>query len=302
VTIVVVAALGLALGGLGVVLSIRRRSLTLDDVLAVVTGETERRVHLPAEASRWRVDWRVDRRAASHLAKVVEARGIGGKLSTRMALCGTSLEELCRRCLLAGGVGVLLPVLADPLLSMAGFRVGPVVPLWVGLMTAATGAAVPIWGLSTQARHRHRQAIRVVCSFLDLVVLGLAGAMGIESALFSAAEMGENDFSDKMKDALMLSRDAGVPPWTALRELAAGLGVTELEDVATAAALAGTEGAKVRATLAARAASIRRHQLADAEAEANGVTERLFLPGTLLLVGFLLFVGYPAVARIMTGL
>jgi tight adherence protein C len=65
--------------------------------------------------------------------------------------------------------------------------------------------------------------------------------------------------------------------------------------------LAGSEGARVRSTLAAKAASIRRHDLSDAESEANTLTERLFVPGALLLVGFLLFVGYPAVARIASG-
>ena len=38
-----------------------------------------------------------------------------------------------------------------------------------------------------------------------------------------------------------------------------------------------------------------------AEAEANALTERLFLPGAFLLVGFLLFVGYPAFTRIASG-
>ena len=31
------------------------------------------------------------------------------------------------------------------------------------------------------------------------------------------------------------------------------------------------------------------------------MTERLFLPGALLLLGFLLFIGYPAFSRILTG-
>jgi hypothetical protein len=31
------------------------------------------------------------------------------------------------------------------------------------------------------------------------------------------------------------------------------------------------------------------------------MTERLFLPGALLLLGFLVFIGYPAVDRILSG-
>jgi tight adherence protein C len=65
--------------------------------------------------------------------------------------------------------------------------------------------------------------------------------------------------------------------------------------------MAGTEGAKVRSTLTARAASIRRHELAAAEAEANAVTDKLFIPGAFLLLGFLLLIGYPAFSRIAAG-
>jgi len=65
--------------------------------------------------------------------------------------------------------------------------------------------------------------------------------------------------------------------------------------------LAGTEGARIRQSLTARSASLRRHEQAEAESSANAMTERLFLPGALLLIGFLLFIGYPAVHRILGG-
>ena len=57
----------------------------------------------------------------------------------------------------------------------------------------------------------------------------------------------------------------------------------------------------MRITLATRAATIRRHELANAEADANALTEKLFIPGAFLLVGFLIFVGFPAFTRITAG-
>ena len=48
--------------------------------------------------------------------------------------------------------------------------------------------------------------------------------------------------------------------------------------------------------------ALRRHEQADAESAANTTTERLFLPGALLLVGFLLFVGLPGVQPHSRGL
>ena len=66
--------------------------------------------------------------------------------------------------------------------------------------------------------------------------------------------------------------------------------------------LAGTEGAKVRASLAAKAASLRTHELAEAETADQAATERMSLPVVLLFAGFLLFLGFPAVEKVLTGL
>ena len=76
----------------------------------------------------------------------------------------------------------------------------------------------------------------------------------------------------------------------------------ELSELAASVALAGAEGAKVRASLAAKATSIRSHALADAQADAEAMSERMSLPVVVLFAGFLLFVGYPALAHVLTGL
>jgi len=79
------------------------------------------------------------------------------------------------------------------------------------------------------------------------------------------------------------------------------LGIPELVELATTVQLAGTEGARIRQSLTARGESLRRHEQAEAESAANAMTERLFLPGALLLLGFLVFIGFPAVHRILGG-
>jgi uncharacterized membrane protein len=48
--------------------------------------------------------------------------------------------------------------------------------------------------------------------------------------------------------------------------------------------------------------SLRAHQLAEAETQAQAATERMSLPVVLLFAGFLVFIGYPAIARILAGL
>ena len=107
--------------------------------------------------------------------------------------------------------------------------------------------------------------------------------------------------SRRIAAALSFARDRGDTPWRALSELGRNLQIDELVELGAAVGLAGSEGARIRPTLAAKAASIRRHELARAETDANTITERLFVPGAFLLVGFLLFIGYPAFARISAG-
>jgi Flp pilus assembly protein TadB len=240
---------------------------------------------------------------ASHLAGVVRERGLFEReLGIRLELSNLSLEELVARCLACAAIGALLPAIAWMVVTAGGLRVPLLAPLSSGVVLGIAATFLPIAELNAGAKRSRRHARRVICSFLDLVVLGLAGGMGIESALLTAAQLGENAVSRRMVVALALCRDTGEPPWEALARLGETLGIDELSELAATAGLAGMEGAKVRATLAARASSIRRHELANAEAEANALTEKLFIPGAFLLVGFLVFIGYPAFTRIAAGL
>jgi tight adherence protein C len=58
-------------------------------------------------------------------------------------------------------------------------------------------------------------------------------------------------------------------------------GYAELGELVASAGLDGSEGAKVRASLSAKAASLRAHQLSEAEARAGAATERIGLHGHL---------------------
>ncbi len=119
--------------------------------------------------------------------------------------------------------------------------------------------------------------------------------------MLAASQVSSDWAARRMDRALRRARDSGQSPWAALGRLGEQVGVPELVELSTTLQLAGTEGARIRQSLSARAVALRRHEQADAESEANAVTERLFLPGALLLIGFLVFIGYPAFARILGG-
>ena len=157
-------------------------------------------------------------------------------------------------------------------------------------------------GAHADARRRRRDFRLALSSFLDLVVVSLAGGGGVETALVDAAGVGPGWAFAYLRQALDRARLAREAPWAALGRAGTELGITELSELAASVALAGTEGAKVRASLAAKASSLRAHLLAEAEESDQAATERMSLPVVLLFAGFLAFIGFPAVERVLTGL
>ncbi len=218
-----------------------------------------------------------------------------------LAVTGGTADQLGASVVLAAAVGLLGP----PFLWVLTWPWGAVVPLGgavaAALLATPLCAAVPVVRLGSRARARRRHFRSVVGSFVDLVVLSLAGGVGVEGALLAATQISPDWAVNHMGRALVRARESGGSPWEALGRLGQELGVPELEGLASSLQLAGTEGARIRQSLSARASSLRRHEQAEAESSANATTERLFLPSALLLVGFLLFVGYPAFSRILGG-
>ena len=134
------------------------------------------------------------------------------------------------------------------------------------------------------------------------IVISLAGGAGVESALREAASVGRGWAYAQLHNALDVTALTGETPWAALARLGQEVGVPELVQLSSSVSLAGTEGARVRESLAVKASSLRDHALADAEADAESTTEKMALPVVLLFFGFLVLVGYPALTLILGGL
>ena len=103
----------------------------------------------------------------------------------------------------------------------------------------------------------------------------------------------------RIRDTLQAARLQGATPWAALGQLGDEVDVEELRDLAAALALVAEDGAKVRESLAARAARCGSSELADAEGRAAARSQSMLVAQLLLCVGFLLFLTYPAVARVL---
>ena len=240
------------------------------------------------------------RKVGAEMRRTLANRGVDlpSSLTANLGIVGQSVETFLARTLLFAGLGVFLPfVVLGPAAAIGAFSI--TIPLWLTIIGAVLGAIVPYGQLGRQADARRRDFRHVVSSFLDLVAMNLAGGRGVPEALQSATSISDGWAMVRIRDTLQAARLAGTTPWTALGELGDEVEVDELRDLAAALALVAEDGAKVRDSLAARAGSMRRKELADAEGRAAARSQSMLVAQLLLCVGFLLFLTYPAVARVI---
>jgi tight adherence protein C len=174
-------------------------------------------------------------------------------------------------------------------------------PVIIALVGIIVGGLLPTAQAASRATVRRRDFRHVVGSFLDLVALNLSGGRGVPEALNSAASVSDGWAMVRLRDCLQVARLQGITPWMALGELGAETGVAELRDLSAALELVADDGAKVRQSLAARAASLRRRELADAEGRAQARSQSMLVAQMLLAIGFLIFLIYPAITRVLSS-
>ena len=173
-----------------------------------------------------------------------------------LAVLGRSSERHLAEKVTLAIVGLLLVPACAGLLALAGTTLPLALPLWGSLVCGLAGFVLPDLGIHSEAEARRRDFRHALGSFLDLVVIALAGGGGVETALGDAASIGEGWAFDELRHSLDAARLARDTPWSALERLGNELGVAELGELAASVGLAGAEGAKVRASLGAKAASL----------------------------------------------
>jgi tight adherence protein C len=215
----------------------------------------------------------------------------------QLALAGITPEAWARDKLIGATGGLTVPLLVWAALTGIGIQV----PAVVGLLAMAGGVAgffLPDLKLKEQVEQRRKAFQYALSAYLDLVNVILAGGGGIETALVAAADAGDGWAFARLRHALHRAQRINQPLWTAFDDLGAELGVPELRDLASSIGLAGAQGARIRASLAVKADTLRSHQISETEAAAEATTERMNLPTAVLLLGFLIFIVFPAVTAI----
>jgi tight adherence protein C len=216
-------------------------------------------------------------------------------LRANLALADKSLENFLATKVLLGLVGFLIGPALLVILAAAGIHVSFMIPVWLGLILGAVFFLLPDLEVKQKADQRRKDFRHAVGAFLDLVSMNLAGGRGVPEALMAASEMGGGWSMARIRDALANARITGQTPWQALGGLAEEVRVDELRDLATALSLVADDGAKVRESLTARAASLRRRQLTDLEGQAGERSQSMLVAQMLLVAGFLVFLAYPVI-------
>jgi tight adherence protein C len=231
--------------------------------------------------------------------RVQVARRSTERLARDLAITERSIEALAARRVLTAVAGFcVLPALALAI-APAGLRL-PAVALFVGIPVFAVGGFfLPEVAVRAEAERRRREFRRALSCYLDLVAMSLSGGRGAPQALPEAAALSDGWAFRLIGDALDVARLAGHSPWRGLGDLGERIGVPDLCELAGSLALVGDHGARVRDTLTARAATLRRRALTDAEGQAAQADQAMRIAQVLLAFGFLVLVAYPALAAVL---
>ena len=221
--------------------------------------------------------------------------------STDLAVYQSSVARITTERLMYASMCAAIPLMMYIPATVAGSAMPLTILLMASAALAVIGFMLPILQLRSRAKVKRREIRTSLSAYLDLVSIMLAGGAGIESALVAASRVGDGPTFRLIADSLDMARATRHSPWEVLANEGERIGIDELPELAATVKLGGEQGARMTASLVAKASSMRAKQLAEVEADANAATERMGLPMVLLFMGFLVLLGYPAMQMISAG-
>jgi Flp pilus assembly protein TadB len=227
---------------------------------------------------------------------VTHLAGTGGLVIPRadLALLGRTPEKFLVHKLAAGIAGLASFTVLSAFLAAAGISLPWEVPVAVSLAAGVGMFFFPDYDVRAEASRRRRDFTQAWISYLQLVRLARAAGAATTEALEYAARIGSGWAYARIAQTLEAAARAHEAPWERLAALGEQIGVPEVSDLAETAQIAGSEGTKIGATLAAKTESLRTTMLADSRGQANSRTTTMIVPLTLLGFGFVLLMAFPA--------
>lgn len=238
----------------------------------------------------------------TRLAATTAGAQLSERLRVELRMCGSGPAELLGAMVAGAVIGLAAVAMIASTLTAGMVRADPGLLAVTMLAAIGVGAAVPVVTLRRRAQTRRRAFRHALSCYLDLVAIRLAGGAGIDTALSASVDAGHGWAFGALADTLRAARLAGEAPWHGFARLGDDLDVSELRELAASMTLAGSEGARVRASLLTKARAMRTRALSDTERHAQAASERMALPIVVLMTGFVVFLGYPAVVHVVHGI
>ena len=218
---------------------------------------------------------------------------------TDLALLARPVERFMLDKLTLCFTGLAAPSLLAGLVVLTGGALPWTLPVLAGLVLAAVLSLVPDWNVRSQARQRRRDFRYAFTAYLQLVVLEREAGAALNAALENPAKITDGWPFQRIHQALTRARTAQQQPWRALAQLGTDIDVRDLVDLAHTAEIAGGEGAKMHDVLIAKITSMRHEASAAARAEANARTTAMWVPTSLLMLGFVILIGFPFFSKLL---
>ncbi|WP_433476553.1 type II secretion system F family protein [Spirillospora sp. CA-142024] len=218
-----------------------------------------------------------------------------------LALLGRPVERFMLNKLALFATGLAAPVLLASIVSLTAGTPSWPLSAAAGLSLALLLCFVPDWRVRLQARQHRRDFRYAFTSYLQLVVLERQAGAALNAALEDPAKITDGWPFQRVHQALTRARHGQQQPWSALARLGEEIEVRDLIDLAHTAEIAGNEGAKMHDVLVAKITSMRHEASAAARAEANSRTTTMWVPTSLLMLGFVILVGFPFFSKLLAS-
>ena len=291
--LVVVTGLGAGLGLFIVIWGLFPPPLTLRAALARLTGE-----HTGAPTDVLTQGVSGARRLCGRVVEVNVRKvpRLAEVVLPDLAITATPTETFAVKVVSYGtGLALLGPVMWGAA-GVLGVHLSFEIPVLAVVVLGVAGVVTPFVDLHQAAEARRRHFCHALSTYAALVSMAMAGAMGWSSALEVASSVSTDDWAmTEIAQALLWAQAYRKTPWEGLDRLAVHFNLPDLADLARAMSQAG-DGARIRDSLEAKARSLRLKETAALEDAAQATTQRMLLPGVLLMAGYGVLVFYPALA------
>lgn len=173
----------------------------------------------------------------------------------------------------------------------------PILWLLVPVVAVLFGWRV-VLDVQARASRRRTELRRVVNDFVQLLAVALTTNRSVEDALTFAADAGEGDGFELLRQTVETAQPMGITVWDALNGMADTYDLPELRGLTTSLQRQAGVGVSVAATIRTEAKSLRSKQLTELTDRADEANANLSLPTMGMVIGMVLFLAYPIMRQI----